>query len=487
MSATLSSPSGGSTAEMVTSESEIDASCRAPISALMLGAAAWLVAASVFGLIASIKFHSPAFLADCAWMTYGRVRAAASAAEVYGFALPAAFSAMLWILARLAQRTVCQPWMIVLGAKLWHCGVLVGIVGILVGDSTGYESLPLPLYAGVILFLAYLVVGLWSAAMLANRRSSKLAPSQWFLLAALFWFPWIFSTANLLLLAFPVRGVMQSVIGWWFGNNLSFVWFGLVGIAAFFYLTPRFAARDLHSEYLALFTFLTLISFASWAGIPVGAPVPAWMPTLSRLATVLTLVVFVSLGLNIFHTKHSSAPLGEPRIAAGFLFFGLGMFQLAGLLRIVGVLPAVHSVIRFTWFGAGLAHLNAYGFFAMTLFGVIYYAGPRIAGVEFPWRRLPVAHFVCSAAGILFLALPLIAAGVVQGRKWNDPTVDIVPVTQATLPFLRASTVGDLLILFGNLLFAVNLLGLTARFCLLHVPRAYRTVAAELKTAEVKP
>jgi cytochrome c oxidase cbb3-type subunit 1 len=54
----------------------IDASCRLPLVVLFLSAAVWLLAASGFGLIASIKFHAPGFLADSAWLTYGRVRPA---------------------------------------------------------------------------------------------------------------------------------------------------------------------------------------------------------------------------------------------------------------------------------------------------------------------------------------------------------------------------------------------------------------------------
>ena len=59
-----------------------------------------------------------------------------------------------------------------------------------------------------------------------QRRERQLFVSQWFLFAALFWFPWIYSTANLLLLAFPVRGMAQAVILvvfrcnlWWSGSG----------------------------------------------------------------------------------------------------------------------------------------------------------------------------------------------------------------------------------------------------------------------------
>jgi cytochrome c oxidase cbb3-type subunit 1 len=110
--------------------SEIDASARAPLAVLFGGAALWLVLASVFGLIASIKFHSPTFLADSAWLTYGRVYAVAKNALLYGFALQAAFGVVLWILAQLSERAVSQPWYILLGGKLWNLGVLAGVIGI---------------------------------------------------------------------------------------------------------------------------------------------------------------------------------------------------------------------------------------------------------------------------------------------------------------------------------------------------------------------
>src|ERR1035437_8159530 len=51
----------------------IDASCRLPLVVLFLCAAVWLVIGSAFTLIASIKLHEPGFLADSAWLTYGRV------------------------------------------------------------------------------------------------------------------------------------------------------------------------------------------------------------------------------------------------------------------------------------------------------------------------------------------------------------------------------------------------------------------------------
>ena len=54
---------------------EIDASCRVPVMVLFAFAAVWLVTASFFGLIVSLKFHMPGLLADRPWFTYGRAQA----------------------------------------------------------------------------------------------------------------------------------------------------------------------------------------------------------------------------------------------------------------------------------------------------------------------------------------------------------------------------------------------------------------------------
>ena len=195
--------------------SEINASCRLPLLALFISAAVWLVIGSVLGVIASLKFHMPSFLADYPWLTYGRVRPAYWNALLYGFCLQGGMGVMLWMFAWLGKTRIVQSWLVLVGAKVWNLGVTVGILGILVGDSTGFEGLEMPRYAAIILFLGYLMIGVWAAMTFHNRADKRLLPSQWFLVAALFWFPWIYSTANLLLITFPVRGMAQAVIAWW--------------------------------------------------------------------------------------------------------------------------------------------------------------------------------------------------------------------------------------------------------------------------------
>jgi cytochrome c oxidase cbb3-type subunit I len=532
------SPQGPPAISSPAAPAEIDSSCRVPLLLLFLSAAVWLVISSTFALITSIKFHSPNFLADFPWLTYGRVHPVCLNAALYGFCLQAGLGVALWLLARLGRTTLAQRWLVTLGALVWNLGVTLGILGILAGNSAGFENLEMPLHAALLVFLGYALIAISGVLTFHQRREREVFVSQWFLLTALFWFAWIYSTANLLLLAFPVRGVAQAVLAWWFSDNLLFVWLGLVGLAAVFYLVPKLTGRVLHSHYLALFTYWTLILFASWGGIPETAPVPAWMPTLSTIAAGFTLLPILAVALNVFGTAlirtaipapAPQSPLGspsadEPRSAKGlqkilplpfgrgegrgegypsslttalrdrhsgestalsFILFGVAAFIFAGLMLIARVLP--EPDLYFTWFATARTQLQFYGFFAMVMFGAIYYIMPRLTGMDFPWPRLVRAHFWLATAGIVLLALPLAAAGVIQGFQLQDAKIAFVDLARSTLPFLRVSTVGDLLLWVGHLLLVGNLFGLAVRCYRAKTVVAYAEITVDLfQPAEVR-
>src|ERR1041385_5909092 len=99
---------------------EIDRSCRVPLLFLFACAAGWLVFASCFALIASLKFHMPALLADRPWFTYGRVQAVQLNSLIYGFAAQAALGALIWMVARLGRTRLVQPGYVVTGAICWN-------------------------------------------------------------------------------------------------------------------------------------------------------------------------------------------------------------------------------------------------------------------------------------------------------------------------------------------------------------------------------
>src|SRR5471032_602898 len=416
------------------SQQKIDASCRVPLLALFGGAALWLVVGLALSIIASLTFHAPQMFADCPLLTYGHVQPAANDAILYGFCIPAALGVMLWIFARLSQTELVLPFVPIVAANIWHLGVLVGIVAILIGDSTGFAWLEFPRGSSVLLFAAFLLIAISAVATFGQRKERELYPSHWFLLAALLWFPWIYSTANLLLAAgHPVRGVTQAVIGWWFADNLIFVWLALAGLGTAFYLLPKLAGRPLQNHYFALFAFWTLMIFGTWCGIPQGAPVPAWLPALSSVASALTIIPLLVIAM-IFVKTICGANTNCKGGPFCYIKFGTVAFLLSTLMLISSGCPHFSKIVEFTWFGPAQMQLQILGFFAIVICGAIYELLPRVMGFGLPFPKFVRIQHWCFMLGIFLLVVPLAIGGIEQGLKNSS--------LESLLPFLRASTTG---------------------------------------------
>ncbi|HEU6448646.1 MAG TPA: cbb3-type cytochrome c oxidase subunit I [Verrucomicrobiae bacterium] len=465
---------------------KLEASCRVPLLALFGGAAVWLVVSSALALIASLNFHMPEKFAHCAWLTYGRVFPAANDALLYGFCVPAGIGVAIWILSQLGRAPLRDPLVPVFAANLWHLGVLVGLIEILSGNTTGFDWLEFQRGGSVLLFFAYLLLAAWAMMVFTARRERALQPPHWFLIAALFWFPWVYATANLFLVAWPVRGIAQSVIALWFANNFIFVWLSLIGLGTAFYFFPRLIGRPLQAVHYALFAFWSLILFGTFCGIPHTAPVPAWMPTLSSVGGGMFVVLLLTVTIvevrtvwGFIKSKWDNGP---------FCFIGSGAdcFVISLLMMIALACPAFDRTAGFTWFTQAQLQLQIYGFFAMTMFGAIYYLLPRAVDLKFPFPKLVAAHYWMSLIGIVLLVLPLAIGGIEQGLKLDNAKIAFPEIMNLSLMYLRVSTVGICFILIGNLLFALNVFVMTCVWKMALLKKILPAINAPLETSEVK-
>jgi cytochrome c oxidase cbb3-type subunit 1 len=442
-------------------------SCPAPFLYLFAGAAVWLLLASFLGFLDSLKFHAPAFLAGQSYLTYGRIRAAQSAALLYGFGVPAALGVGLWLLCQLGRASLVGPGVVFLGAIVWNLAVTIGVAAILCGDNTGYEAFEMPGYCAALLAVGYVMMAVCGLLTFHNRQEGRLYPAQWFVLGSIFWFPWIFSTAVLLLLHWPVRGVLQALIAWWYAHNFSTVFLGFAGLAPAFYFIPKLLGRPLHSYYLAAMAFWTLALFGSWGGIPVGAPLPSWIISLGVVGTVFTAIPLLAITANFYQTARFDLNRLDAVPALRFIYIGLIFWFIAGAQQIVGVLPHVSAVTGLTWFGVAQKELFNYGFFALSMFGALYYIIPRLVGLDDgAWcPRLRDAHFYLTFFGVLISYLSLLVCGIGQGILLVDARHTFPEVMRRIMMPLRVSTLGDMLVTIGAIIFLLNFARLLASVC----------------------
>ena len=439
---------------------------------LFAGATLWLLFGSFMALLHSVKLHGSGLLASDPMLTYGRVRAVADTAVLYGFGIPAALGTGLWLLCRMGETKLVGPAVVAVGALGWNAAVAAGVWAILRGGGSGYEAFEMPRAIAPLLLLSYILIGVCGIRTFMRRKDGEMQPAQWFVFGALFWFAWIFSTAALLLLtSHHVRGVLQASISWWYEHNLSTVFFGFAGLAQAFYFLPKLSGRPLHSGYQAAFAFWMLALVGSWGGFPAGAPLPGWMVAVSMIGTVFTIIPIAAVAVNLYMTVGEKLPGMDGNTTFRFIAAGIILWVIAGVQQVAGALPAVAAITDYTWFTAAQHDLFRYGFVGLTMFGAIYYIIPRLADPESSnpdglWNAgLVKGHFYFTLGGVLIGYISMLAAGIGQGVLLGIPANSFVAVMTRTMMPLRLSTLEPVGLAVGTVLFLLNLRQLAMRCC----------------------
>jgi len=433
--------------------SDIDTSARCPLLILIGSAIAWLVVGGVLALIASIQLHTPEFLAHCPFLTYGRMQAAQETAFLYGWAINAGLAVSLWLLSHLGGAPLRATGLAAVGAIFWNLALTVGLVGILAGDLTGFSSFQLPAYVQPFMFVAYAAVAVAGVLAWTGRRHAFTFATQWYAVAPLFIFPWVFSVAQVTLLFAPVHGTIQAVVAAWFGQNLGALVLAPFALAAAYYLLPKISGRPIHHYDYAAHGFWALLVIGGWAGGRqlIGGPVPVWVATTGIIASVLLLFHYVVVGVNL---GGALCPRGST--ALRFTGIGLKAYVLGGVLNAVTSIRAVAKFSQFTFFSAAQTQLLLGGAFTFMVFGAIYFLVPRLAGKPWPSSALIRIHFAAVLSGLVLKVGGLFVAGWIQGGDLNHTAVSFPAIAGHVRMWLIAATAGQALTLLGSLVLALN-------------------------------
>lgn len=441
-----------------TEQAEIDASAKWPVLVFFGSALVWLLLGGVLQLIASIQLHSPAFLADCAWTTHGRIAPAAQNALVYGWGMNAAFAFGLWLMARLSATTLRHGGWLFVAAKFWNVGVTLGVIGILGGYSTSFELLEMPQYVTLILLVAYAMIGVWAVTTFSIRNTENVYASQWYLFGAAFWFPWLYAIAQIMLFKAPVRGVVQPVVNAWYVHGLYGLWFVPVALAAAYYFLPKILGKPVSNYYLAPLAFWWLVGTTAFAGGSrlIGAPVPIWISTLGGASNFLLVIPVVVIALNLFGTFSGRYSALGSSVTLRFILVSMVGFILASVLNFALSIRGFAQVVQFTLLGDLRDWLIFYACFSTAMFGAAYFILPRLTGHEWRSSFLVKAHFGTTALGVLLLTVGLAYAGWKQGHLLNDATIPFSEITKELTFWFTFRSCVLILLMAGHVAFLIN-------------------------------
>lgn len=430
----------------------IDSQARGPLLLLIGSGVVWLVVSGILALITSIQLHSPQFLADCAWLTYGRAEAMRETAFVYGWAANAGLAVGLWVLGRLGGYPLRGLNWTVIGTLFWNLGVSAGVVGIAIGDLTSFSLLQLPRYVQPLLVVAYAAIALTGVLAWSGRRSDGTFASQWYAIAALFLFPWMLCAAQAVLLWWPVRGTVQAIAANWYGQGVWTLWLAPLALAGAYYIIPKVVGRTLPTYESAPLGFWTLIFIGAWTGGRrlIGGPVPAWVPTMAVVAAGLLIFHYMVIALNL---RLATSGKGT---AIKFLRVGVAGYLLTGLLELITSFRGVAVDTQFTFLTAAVDQLGLYGGVSMMFFGGIYYLVPRVTGQAWASSGLVAGHRVLVVFGVVVSVVTLAVAGLSQGKDLLRPGIALSQIFGSIRLSLLLNSGAQMVLLGANLLLLVN-------------------------------
>lgn len=188
---------------------------------LFISATVWLVIGSLFGLIASLKMHLPDWLTQAAPLTFGRMRTMHLNAVIYGFLSIGGIGIAMWLAPVLFKTPLRRPNLALAGVLLWNLSLLLGIIAIGMGWTDGLEWLEIPWQLDIGLGVAGALIATSLLLTAAARQIKHIYVSNWYYMAALFWFPVLFIVANI---PYLHLGTQQATANWWFAHNVLGLW-----------------------------------------------------------------------------------------------------------------------------------------------------------------------------------------------------------------------------------------------------------------------
>lgn len=448
-----------------------------PLVFFLLGwAFFWLLVASAAGLTASVKLHEPDWLAQQAWLTFGRIRTIHLNAVAYGWAPSSGLACAIFIIPRLLKTELVGASYAFLGVGLWNAALIAGLGAIAAGISDGMEWLEIPWQVDLLFVVGGALIGLPLVLTLLARRVRHLYVSVWYMGCALFWFPVLFLVANIPGLH---KGVQQGAMNWWFGHNVLGLFYTPLALASIYYFLPKVIGRPIQSYNLSLLGFWGLAFFYGQVGGHhlIGGPVPSWLVTLSIVQSMMMVIPVLAFTVNMHGTLRGR--LAALRFSPTLRFIGFGglMYAASSVQGSIEALRSVNAVTHFTHYTVGHAHLGLYGFVSMVFFGGIYFMVPRVLGREWPSPWLIGAHFWLSAVGISIYFVSLTVGGWLQGKAMLDASMPFMDSVAVTLPYLKARSVGGALMAAGHVAFAIHyVLMLRSRYILGSEPAMLKTI-----------
>lgn len=432
----------------------------------------WGIIGMSVGLLIAVQLIWPFMNFDMQYTTFGRVRPLHTNAVIFAFVGNAIFMGVYYSLQRLLKARMYSDFLSRVHFWGWQLIILAAAITLPLGLTTSHEYAELEWPIDIGITIIWVVFGINMFGTIVKRRERHMYVAIWFYIAT-------FVTVAVLHIVNSVQlpisiwksyylyaGVQDALVQWWYGHNAVAFFLTTPYLGMMYYFLPKMANRPIYSYKLSILHFWSLIFIYIWAGPHhlLYTSLPEWVQSLGIVFSIMLIAPSWGGMINGLLTLRGAWDKVRTDPTLKFMVVALTAYGMATFEGPMLSLKQVNAIAHFTDWIVAHVHVGALGWNGFMTFAILYWLIPRIYKTELYSKKLASAHFWIGTLGILFYAIPMYWAAVVQGLMWKEFTPEgvlkypnFLATTLQIIPMHMLRAVGGALYLSGALLMTYNL------------------------------
>ncbi|WP_270089664.1 cytochrome-c oxidase, cbb3-type subunit I [Sphingobacterium sp. SYP-B4668] len=432
----------------------------------------WGIVGMSVGLLVALQLVWPEMNFGVQYTTFGRVRPVHTNAVIFAFVGNAIFMGVYYSLQRVLKARMFSDMLSKIHFWGWQLVIIASAITLPLGLTTSHEYAEMEWPIDLAITVIWVVFGVNMFGTIVKRRERHMYVAVWFYIAT-------FVTVAVLHIVNSIQlpvtawksyyvyaGVQDALVQWWYGHNAVAFFLTTPFLGMMYYFLPKMANRPVYSYKLSILHFWSLIFIYIWAGPHhlLYTSLPSWVQSLGVVFSIMLIAPSWGGMINGLLTLRGAWDKVRTEPTLKFMVVALTAYGMATFEGPMLSLKQVNAIAHFTDWIVAHVHVGALGWNGFMTFAILYWLVPRIYKTELYSKKLANVHFWIGTLGILFYAIPMYWAAVVQGLMWKEFTPEgvlkypnFLATTLEILPMHMMRAVGGALYLSGALLMTYNL------------------------------
>lgn len=432
----------------------------------------WGIIGMSIGLLVALQLIWPEMNFLTQYTTFGRVRPVHTNAVIFAFVGNAIFMGVYYSLQRVLKARMFSDVLSKIHFWGWQLIIIASAITLPLGYTSSHEyaEMEWPIDLGITLI--WVVFGINMFGTIIKRRERHMYVAVWFYIAT-------FVTVAVLHIVNSIQlpvtfwksfyvysGVQDALVQWWYGHNAVAFFLTTPFLGMMYYFLPKMANRPVYSYKLSILHFWSLIFIYIWAGPHhlLYTSLPSWVQSLGVVFSIMLIAPSWGGMINGLLTLRGAWDKVRIEPILKFMVVALTCYGMATFEGPLLSLKQVNAIAHFTDWIVAHVHVGALGWNGFMTFAILYWLLPRVYNTELYSKKLANVHFWLGTLGILFYAIPMYWAAVVQGLMWKEFTPEgvlkypnFLATTLEILPMHMMRAIGGALYLSGVILMTYNL------------------------------